>query len=140
VKIRGYSIFTWYGIQTPEKDRFTAIRKAGFRSVMLWWGDELAFAEYDKTGLVQSVSESDLEIENMHVPFRRANDLWTDDEHRRRSILEKHQEWIRDCSTYGIPMMVMHISTGDRIKASDDNGLKTFEALCCSAPLNSSHL
>ena len=133
MNIRKYSIFTWYGIQAPERERFTAIRKAGFRSVMLWWGDDLAFAEYDKSELVHAAMKADLEIENIHVPYRQANDLWSDDEHERRTIIEEHRNWIRDCSKYGIPMMVMHISTGDRIKTPNDNGLDTFETLCLEA-------
>jgi hypothetical protein len=67
-----YGLFSWYGINTPLKERLRKIRDANFKATMLWWGDSKAFQEFDKKQLVQEVKANDLLIESIHVPFEKA--------------------------------------------------------------------
>jgi len=41
-------ICDWFGYRTDNEERFRLIRKAGFDSVLLWWGDEYADYVGDK--------------------------------------------------------------------------------------------
>ena len=127
--IRKKGIFSWYGFPTPIKMRFVLIKKAGFDSTMLWWGDGKAFAELEKSELVEEANKNCLLIENIHVPFENANDIWIDEKERRTAILDQYIDWIQDCSKFKIPMMVMHISKGYDIVKPTKNGLTAIEKL-----------
>jgi hypothetical protein len=38
-----YGLFSWYGFNTPLKERLKKIRDANFTATSLWWGDSKAF-------------------------------------------------------------------------------------------------
>jgi sugar phosphate isomerase/epimerase len=124
-----YGIFSWYGYNTPLRERFRNIQEAGFVSTMLWWGDGKAFKELDKKQLVHETRLHGLFIENIHVPFDEANDIWSKEKAPRFRIMDKYLEWINDCSRYGIPMMVIHVSRGIHIDKPNGYGLRCIETL-----------
>jgi sugar phosphate isomerase/epimerase len=124
-----YGFFSWYGINTPLKERLRKIRDANFSAIMLWWGDNKAFQEFDKGQLVQEVKANDLFIENIHVPFESVNEIWSTDEESRSHILGEYLTWLEDCLYYEIPIMVMHISRSDQIDTPIEFGLRSMEIL-----------
>jgi sugar phosphate isomerase/epimerase len=124
-----YGIFSWYGYRTPILERFRNICEAGFESTMLWWGDEKAFDELDKKELVQETRAQGLFVENIHVPFDDANDIWSEESEPRSRVMDKYLEWVDDCSRYEIPIMVMHISRGNHIDKPNGYGLRCIETL-----------
>jgi len=126
---RKTGIFSWYGFNTPLKNRFTKIKNVGFDTTMLWWGDDIAFKELDKKELINETLKSGLIIENIHVPFIMANDIWSEDVNKRNSIVSQYKEWIKDCLYYDIPMMVMHISRGYKISEPNEHGLQSIKEL-----------
>jgi sugar phosphate isomerase/epimerase len=126
---RRYGLFSWYGINTPLKERLRKIRDANFNATTLWWGDYKAFQEINKKQLVQEVKANDLLIENIHVPTQKTNEIWSTDEESRRHILWEYMKWLDDCSYYEIPMMVMHISRSDQIDMPIEFGLRSVETL-----------
>lgn len=132
-------IFSWYGYVKPLAERLESIRLAGFDALMLWWGDEMAFSEYGKADLVRCVRSRGLSIENIHIPYIDANDIWSDDGERRRRLVGNIMEWIQDCAEFGIPTLVMHIShylnlavptragldaTAELVEKADRNGIR----------------
>lgn len=127
--VRELGIFSWYGFNTPIIKRLKKIKESGFDSTMLWWGDELSFKELNKQELIKETHKNKLIIENIHVPFDNANDIWSADNEKRDTILKNYKEWIRDCSTYGIPTMVMHISKGNEISNPNKYGYQSIEIL-----------
>lgn len=135
--IRKLGIFSWYGYRTAIKRRLQMIRKAGFDSTMLWWGDEKAFDELEKTELVKETRNQGLEIENIHAPFANANAIWSADIEVRRQQIEEYKAYISDCGRYQIPIMVMHISRGNEIKEANEFGKSAIEELCSIAEENS---
>jgi sugar phosphate isomerase/epimerase len=129
MSIEKYGMFSWYGIKSSQVGRFRKIREAGFDAAMLWWGDEIAFDECNPKELVQQTRASGLIIENIHVPYKDANSLWSDDRNSRASIVRRHKEWLCNCSEYEIPIMVMHISTGGNVTVPSTHGLRCMAAL-----------
>ena len=124
-----YGVFSWYGIDAPISARLSSVRNAGFDATTLWWGDDLAFREYNKSDLIRQVQMNDLLLENIHVPFKQANDIWSVDDARRNHILHLYRGWLTDCNRFGIPTMVMHISRGNTVEAPNGFGLKSIEVL-----------
>jgi sugar phosphate isomerase/epimerase len=124
-----FGIFSWYGFRSPLAERLRSIRAAGFHSTMLWWGDELAFNEHGPEEVVELARENGLVIENIHVPFGQANDLWSRDRDIRESIVDRHNAWIRQASDHGIPIVVMHASRGTNVAAPNAYGLLAVESL-----------
>lgn len=124
-----YGMFAWYGFAGPQRDKLKRIHEAGFPSVMLWWGDELAFGEHEKSDLVQLTRDIGLEIENIHVPYIEANKLWSDEAQVREPVLQKHIGWLQNCANFAVPMMVMHISRGELQTAPNEHGMDSFSRL-----------
>ncbi len=121
-------MFSWYGINLPIKERLQNIKKAGFDSTMLWWGDEVAFWEYKKEDLVRTTLETGLSIENIHGSYLKCNDLWSNDESS-EFIVDVYKRWIKDCYTFNIPALVIHIENNYFIPESIDNGLKNINRI-----------
>ncbi|WP_026368773.1 sugar phosphate isomerase/epimerase family protein [Aminiphilus circumscriptus] len=126
-------IFSWYGYLKPLEERLESVRSAGFDSLMLWWGDALAFSEHGKADLVRLVRNKGLRIENIHVPYLDANDIWSDDGAQRRRLVGNVTEWIRDCAEFGISTLVMHISYYLDLPAPTEAGLDAMMALALEA-------
>ena len=103
------SIFAWYGYNEPLRHRLRHIQDAGFDSIMLWWGESLAFYEYDKDSLIRLLAAHDLAIENIHAPYLDASRIWSPDAAERQRTVAAYLEWLDDCARYGIPTLVMHI-------------------------------
>lgn len=106
-----YGIFAWFGYILPMKVRLKLIREAGFGSVMLWWGDEFADLDGDKTRHPDLARRHGLRVENAHAPYSRANDLWEGGVNG-DSYEAKLAEHIQSCSDNGIPTLVIHPSEG----------------------------
>jgi sugar phosphate isomerase/epimerase len=122
-------IFSWYGYLKPLEERLENLRSAGFDSLMLWWGDDLAFCEHGKADLVRLVRSKGFRIENIHVPYLDANDIWSDDGARRRRLVGNITEWIHDCAEFNIPTLVMHVSHYLDLAAPTEAGLDATVAL-----------
>ncbi|MBN2287143.1 MAG: sugar phosphate isomerase/epimerase [Tissierellales bacterium] len=101
-------IYSWFGHMAPIQKRLDMIKKAGFDSTMLWWGDQAAFYEYNKDELIKCVLSSGLEVENIHIPYERINDLW-DNHYDSAQLVSSLKEWVCDCHHYGISGLVMHV-------------------------------
>ena len=129
IKKRQKGIFSWYGYDTPIRERFKKIKNAGFDSTMLWWGDDKAFFELDKDELIIEALKAELIIENIHVPFLKANDIWSEDDKIRNELIARYKEWLNDCSYYNVPLMVVHISKGYDISEPNAYGIQSIEAL-----------
>lgn len=128
------SIFAWFGLEVPMRERFPMIRQAGFEGVTFWWegaGDfksdnmrnPLAYKEQPELA-----REAGLCVENIHAPFGKANTLWEDGAEG-AFFLQTLLDCIDDCAAYGIPTMVVHPSCGKTIPPVSDIGLQRYAAL-----------
>lgn len=120
---RKIGIYSWFGVRLSMEDRLREIKKAGFDSTMLWWGDQVAFWDFDKEALVKKTEEIGLIIENIHLPYYDINSLWekTSDS---RKLVDEYKEWIRDCREYDIEGAVIHLENDGYCVDSTDFGFK----------------
>ncbi len=104
-------IFVFYGYLMPMKKRFELIKKAGFDSVMIWWGDGTGAFEGDKFTYRPLAEKYDLSICNAHLPFDDCNNLWLD-----TSVGDEYADiickQITECGKFQIPTVVMHLTRG----------------------------
>lgn len=98
----------------PFADRMAMIRDAGFVSTCLWWEEENSEARRLRHFAPYVVRRCGLHVDNIHVPYRRCEDLWSLDRTVRAAIVEQHLSWIDDCRRHEIPMLVMHVVLGTR--------------------------
>jgi len=91
----------WFGYAIEANERFSLIREAGFDCVMLWWGDEFRDINGDKKLLPDLARKSGLEIENIHAPYKSANEIWKDNISGNEAI-DLYINFIDDCVRHEI--------------------------------------
>lgn len=105
-------IFSWFGYPIGISERFTLIKQAGFDGILIWWGDENIDTDGSKEKHPELALKNGLFIENVHLPFNGANDLWIDningDEYENQII-----SGIKQCANFKIPTIVMHLTQGN---------------------------
>ena len=109
--MRRLGIYSWFGISTPMEERFRLMKQAGFDSTFLWWGDEYADMDGPKDRHPFMARRQGLILENVHLPFSEANELWTDGL-RADELVNVYTNGINDCASHDIPTAVMHITRG----------------------------
>ena len=120
---RKIGIYSWFGVMLPMEDRLRKIKKAGFDSTMLWWGDKVAFWEFDKEDLVKKTDEIGLVIENIHLPYNDINNLW-EKSISSRKLVDDYKGWIRDCRDFNIGGAVIHLEHENFLVDRTDYGFK----------------
>ncbi len=113
-------IFSWFGYVLPMAERFAMIRAAGFTSVMLWWGGEFDRDPGEYLTHPALARSCGLEIENAHLPYLAANELWTGGAFERLLL-----DAIQHCAARGVPVLVAHVSEGASPPAPTQRGFDT---------------
>lgn len=131
-------IFSWFGYMYPLKKRLKLIVEAGFTGTTLWWEDEAGEKEWKvpRWDMVSMVQDQGLYLENVHLPYYLANDLWSYDEKTRNQALKKHLLWAEECASLGVPTLVMHLANRPLDTPPHDTGVKCLQTLldfCASA-------
>ena len=106
--MRNYTIVDYFGYDLSPEDRMKAIRAAGFDGVILLWAD---YFDPDYKDFPRYAAKEGLFVENTHGPYKGAETIWQDSA-AGEEYTEQILACIRDCSTYGIPAMVMHAVNG----------------------------
>lgn len=107
--MRKLSIFSWFGFSIPMEVRLKMIKDAGFDGVLLWWGDENIDVDGPKAVQPELARRNGLFIENVHTPFEGINSIWLDNLDG-MDFEKKLLDCIINCSEYGIPTAIVHIS------------------------------
>ena len=117
--MRQLTIFEWFGIQLPARDCYRLIRQAGFDGVLLWW-DEVKHPDYKLRPAL--ARKEGLWVENAHMPFDNANNLWLDnaagDDYAAQML-----RWVDECACFEIPVMVLHLALGWAPPPVNDKGM-----------------
>jgi sugar phosphate isomerase/epimerase len=117
------NIFTFFSHPMPFAERFRLIKQAGFDGASLWWGDDDTDQDHElQPDLARAAG---LAIENIHVPFFTANQLWNDSP-AGNAVLGYYLQCIDDCADHGIPAMVMHACFGGMLPPIGELGLARF--------------
>lgn len=103
-----FGIFSWFGYRLHMAERAKLIRDAGFSVTSLWWGQE----EMANTGSLHDlpaiVRDAGLIIDNIHMPFEDANNLFDDSASIRRATVDKHISWLNSCARHNVGTMIIH--------------------------------
>ncbi|MFH1613592.1 MAG: sugar phosphate isomerase/epimerase [Planctomycetota bacterium] len=113
-------IFSWFGYRIHMADRARMIKEAGFEVTSIWWGEE----ERANTGSLHDLPEiirwEKLELDNIHVPFSNANDIWNPHKDTRKKMIQQYVDWLNDCQRHKIAKMVMHLCSGENCPDPND--------------------
>jgi len=113
VVTRPLGLFLWFGIALPIPARLQAIRAAGFDAVSLFWDVRRGMGRERLHALPGLVRDAGLQVENAHLPFVRCNDLWCEEDAVREAFVSRHLGWLDECAACGVPLVVLHLSSGD---------------------------
>jgi sugar phosphate isomerase/epimerase len=113
-------IFNWYGIPQTIEKRIKAIKKAGFDSTSMWI-DEDGHWEVDPDSIPALIRDSGLYLEYAHAPYSRINTLW--DSGKAHDMEEELRKYIDYCSRHRVPILVIHVTKGFRVKEANETGL-----------------
>ena len=120
------SIFAFFSHEFPFEKRFRLTKEAGFDSVLLWWGDDDTDQDHEEQP--ELARKAGLHIENIHVPFFGANNLW-EDTPTGEFVLNHHLQCIDDCVDHEIPTMVVHAVFGGNVPPLNDIGIERFKRI-----------
>jgi len=129
------SVYTWFGYSYPFSDLIKLIKEAGFRSVMIWWGDEFTNYTGPKEQHPEITRKAGLELENAHFPFESVNDLW-EDTVAGQEAFDQYSSYIDDLKQYDIPTAVVHTTGGDYPPPCNQFGIDRFKRLIEKAEKN----
>jgi len=101
----------YFGFDLPLAERLGRIAAAGFRHTFLWWGppDDLFVAGrgHEAPAIAR---DAGLTVDNAHVPFQEANELWTAGPAGLRRFRDRHLAWLDELAEHGIGCMLMHVT------------------------------
>jgi len=123
------SMYFNYAKDVPLKAKASAIARAGFN------GAELFRYIDDREPLkdcFSAVKGAGLEVEAYHADFKHINDIWSegDEGEERLAFLE---QTVKEAGDLGIPVAVVHVSSGCMPPAYNERGLERFARLCQTA-------
>jgi sugar phosphate isomerase/epimerase len=106
-----FGTYSWFGFPIPMDDRLKIIRDVGFVSTSFWWGDD--FQDYfgPKEEYPEMARRNGLEIENVHLRFNGANEIWTDSL-KSDEIMAYYMQCINECAQFEISTAVLHLTSG----------------------------
>lgn len=106
-----------------ERDRqIRLLRENGFEATFLDSADP-QLAE-----IAAAVREAGITPESCHAPFDGINALWAEDESG-EGMLNRLIDSVRNCHKCGIPVLVVHLSSGDAAPRISDAGQARFDRL-----------
>jgi sugar phosphate isomerase/epimerase len=113
---KGIFIYFGYELPLPLRMRFELIKKAGFDSIMVWWGDG------NEKEIVSLANEYGLYVCNAHLPFDEINKIWNTDSSG-DEYAERLCALIIKCGELSVPTAVLHVSRGAATPPYNETGL-----------------
>lgn len=113
-----------YPISLSEQLRL--IKQNGFSSVFCMSGQP------EMNELAEACAHAGITIESCHAPFDHINDIWYETEDG-ECMLDELLSAVNECRDYGVPVLVVHLSSGEAPPRVCDLGLSRFERLMAHA-------
>ena len=114
-----FAIFNYFGCKLENEELYRLIKQTGFESTSMGWCD-MNYADFRYHP--ELARKAGLFVENIHVPFTAANDLWLDNL-AGNALLDIYLQYVQDCADFELPTMVMHLSSGDEPPPFNEIGL-----------------
>lgn len=93
-------------------DTIYAIKNAGFKNVFIQWYDEKEW-EYGQKEQVKLCKELGLNIIFAHLGYQNINAIWKEGKEGDELVV-RYKKDLKYCKQNGIPMVVMHLISGDK--------------------------
>lgn len=126
--MRRIGIYSWFGFLLPMEERFKLMKSVGFDSTFIWWGDEFTEIDGPKERHPEMVRRQGLYIENVHLPFENANNLWLDSLEA-DELMNTYMRSLEECAQHNIPVAVMHLTEGEVFPDSSRLGFDRLKRL-----------
>jgi len=120
------STFDFFGYGIPKKERYQLIKQVGFDKVSLWWSND--FGDENFQSNPQDAREMGLIIENIHTPFKDVNNFWLNNIDG-DALFENFLSIVDDCGDNEIPIMVVHLSSGNNPPPFNEMGLNRIKKI-----------
>jgi sugar phosphate isomerase/epimerase len=135
-------IYSYFGYPLSFVERLDLMKAAGFRVTGIGLGMEEDLVRVGKEDLVADlVRERGMQVEYVHAPEEKCNDLWSEWEEERQEAGRVYSSGISYCKKHGIRILVIHVSKskgeqpkglnrpglgviGDLVKYAEDSGVK----------------
>ena len=106
-------------------EQISLIKDAGFDAIFTPWHKDAPLEKWVKTA-----KECSLEIQSVHAPFNKTDDLWDTDEEKINIAYNELIDCIHDCERNGVPIMVSHAFIGfDSDLKPNEAGLERYNGL-----------
>lgn len=112
--------------ELPLKEELTLLNKNGFSVIM--FGAE----QPDLDKILVEMKPYDLTCENLHAPFDDINSLWFPGDAGEK-MLKQLTDSVTTCARNDIPVLVVHLSSGETPPAISDIGIDRFDRLAEAA-------
>lgn len=104
-------------------DSIPYIRDAGFDCVFTGYKND----EY--TGkLADAIDRAGMTYDTIHAPFKHINDIWAPGENG-DAMLKTLTDCLDSCAHYGVPVMIVHLSSKENAPCINDVGHERFDRL-----------
>ncbi len=117
----GINVGAYYGI--PAEEQINYIKNAGFDSVFTGFSGFEANAAF-----AEKIAKAGLDYETLHAPYRGINSIWLPGEDG-DAMLKKLTDCLDCAAKLGVPVIVVHLSSGEAAPHITDLGHERFARL-----------
>lgn len=107
-------------------ETINAIQKAGFKNVFIQWYNRAWSPNQEEQ--LKYIKEKGLNVIFAHLGYQKINDIWIEGENGEQ-LVDKYKNDIRICKENNIPMVVMHLTGGDKAPEYNETGLKRLQEI-----------
>lgn len=108
-------------------ETITAIKNAGYENVFIQWYDNEKW-EVSQEEQLKICNRLGLNIIFLHLGYYNIDYIWQENE-KGEDILQKYVKAIDECSSYGIPMVVIHLTNSEEANLYNEIGLSRIKRL-----------
>ncbi len=116
-----------YAFKDNAEEGFRLFSSIGFDTTFTMFNPEKGASEISEFASV--AERCGIVIDSLHAPFYRINDMWSDDATIGDSCLRELCDCIEACASFGIPVAVVHLSSGENAPCINDIGHSRFDRL-----------
>ena len=84
-------------------------------------------SEFDR--VIENFQENGIILDTLHAPFNKINDMWSSDNEVAQEMLSRLKDGVDKCARYGIPVLIVHLSSKTPMPEITDIGVKRFDEL-----------
>lgn len=111
-------------------DTIDAIKKAGFKNVFIqWYNENWRPSQAEQLKRIQACG---LGVIFAHLGYQNINNIWLDHE-AGRELVARYKEDIRICHQNKIPMVVMHLTAGNKAPKYNELGIDRLKEIVAYA-------